>query len=149
MILLQDMILPKNPSEKETEYESEKVEAETQTALTPKVTTFNTLHEKKILEAEQLRTKVCSLESRPQETKREYYAKLAQRKYKTLTEDTEQLMDLDKDLEDDFLQENPPEETLNAEPRNLWRHCSKGLILGTISGLSTLALLAALCKGFS
>lgn len=108
------LVKPKNPSEKETEYESEEAEAETQTALTPKVTTLNTLHEKKILEAEHLRTKVCSLESRPHETKREYYAKVAQHKYTTLTEDTEQLMDSDKDLEDDFLQENPAEETLNA-----------------------------------
>lgn len=58
-------------------------------------------------------------------------------------------MDSDKNLEDDFLLENPAEETLNAEPRNLWRRCSKGLILGTIFGLSTEALLAALCKGFS
>lgn len=104
------LVKPKNPSEKETEYESEEVQ----------VTPFNTLHEKKI-EAEQLRTKVCSLESRPQETKREYYAKLSQHKYTAWTEDREQLMDLHKDLEDDFLQENPAEET------QCWMHkiCGK------------------------
>lgn len=99
------LVKPKDPNEEETEYESEEVE----------VTTFNTLHEKKILEAEQLRIKVCSLKSQPQETKREYYAKLSQRQHTTLTEDTEQLMDSDRDLEDDFLHENPAEETLDAE----------------------------------
>lgn len=56
-------------------------------------------------------------------------------------------MDSDKDPEDDFLQENPAEETLDAGHRH--RHCTKDLILDTIFGLSTVALLAALRKGFS